>query len=798
MVRSRKSSARTAIGLSALCAIAAFVGSAVPCAVSAQVPIVERLEPTSGPAGTAVVLVGRNFPPDVQVELGGAALQVTQRLPNRIAVVIAPGARSGRVMLRSGGVITQGPEFLVTEAPQAPQIDSFTPTAGPPGTQVTISGRNFSPRVSENSVTLGDVTVPVRSASPFTLRVTIPPGAPPGPFVVRVQGREGRSAAGFAVQTGVLITDFSPRSGGPGTRVTISGSGFSPRVAFNRVSLSGSIIRVESATETQLVVSIPARATTGTFLVDVRGAGEAVSSLPFTVTAAAPVVASIAPDRGQAGTRVRIIGDGFGSDPSAVQVSLGTSGVPVRALSPRLLVVEIPNGASSGRLTVRVGTQVVETPVFTVVSPVTISDFQPRAGAVGTEVRITGTGFDPTPTRNVVTIGRTPQLILAASPTELRVRIGGSQSGPLRVSVSLAGSAVTTAPFVITTPPAITRFEPTRGLVGADVVIHGSGFGDRAHLVGVTLGGRPVAIRSVANDRVAVVVPPGAATGRFRVTVQLQGSAEAASDFEVLTPLTISGVRPAQAPVGAEVSIVGTGFDPDPRNVVITFSGGRRTVARAATPVELRVRVPAGATSGPVTVTLRDGRSAASGYFEVIAPPRIVRVEPLSGVPGTRLTITGTGFGARTSQGAVRIGPQELQVESVSDTQIVAVVPVGARSGRISVVIANLPPALGPMFRVTAAVIVTPVGPESGAVNVTAVMPQCTRPGCRVTFQGSGFHRELRFNRVRFGDTPCRVLEVTPTTLVIDLPQQYGTAQFTIEVRRGGSFVVPPPFTITP
>lgn len=766
-------------------------------AAFAQAPIVERVEPPSGSPGTSVVLVGRNFPPDVQVELGGVALQVTQRLPNRVTVVIAPTARSGILMLRSGGMTFRGPTFRVADAPQAPQIDSFTPAAGPPGTEVTITGRNFSPRVTENSVLLGNVTVPIRAASPFSLRVTIPPGAPSGPFLVRVNGVETRSAGGFQVLAGVSISDFQPRAGGPGTRVTITGSGFSPRLPFNRVSLNGSIIRIEAASATQLLVVIPPTATTGPFTVDVRGAGQTVSSFPFTVTAPAPVVTGLAPDRGRPGMRVRIVGEGFGTDPNAIRVMLGAVPVPVRAVSPRMLVVEIPPNAGSGSFAVTVGTQTVASPVFTVMVGVAVTDFQPRTGPVGTEVRILGTGFDPTPTRNVVLIGRTPQLVLAASPTELRVRIGGTQSGPLRVSVSNSGTALTPAPFVITTPPQIVRFDPVRGLAGSEVTLFGSGFGDRLSLVSVTLGGRPVAVRSVANDRIGVTIPPNAVTGRFRVTVQLQGVVESSSDFEVLAPLVVTAVRPAQAPVGAEISLVGSGFDPEPRNVMLLFTGGRRAPARASSPQEIRVRVPAGAQSGPITVVLRDTRTTTSGFFEVIAPPRITRIEPLQGSPGTRVTITGSGFAARTAQGSVRIGNQEMAVESLTDTQIVATIPMTARTGRISLTIANLPVAIGPRFTVTAAVIVTPVAPPGG-LTVTAITPECTRPGCRVTFTGAGFHRELRFNRVLFGATPCRVVGLTPTTLVIELPPTPGTAQFTIEVRRAARFVVPPPFTITP
>lgn len=771
----------------------AFAIASLGSSAAAQVPVVERLEPTSGPVGSQVVMVGRGFPADMRIELGGTPLQVTERLPNRVTFVIAPGARSGRLSLHLGRIVALGPQFVVTEAAQAPQIDSFTPISGPPGTEVVLSGRDFSPRTSENVVTLGGVRVPLRSASPFSLRVIIPVGAPSGPFVVSVAGREGRSAGSFAVSVGVTITDFQPRAGGPGSRVTLSGSGFSPRTAANRVSLNGSLIRVESASETQLVVVIPAGATSGPFVVDVRGAGQAQSTIPFQVTAAAPVVASIAPDRGLPGQRVRIVGASFGTDPAAVRVALGPVQVPVRAVSPRLLVVEIPQGAASGPFTVTVAGVAAASPVFTVLQGLAIADFQPRTGGPGTEVRISGTGFDPTPTRNLVTIGRVPQLVLAASPQELRVRISGTQSGPIRVSVPGSGTTVSSFPFVLTTPPVLARFEPLAALPGAEVTLHGSGFGERVSLVTITLAGRPVPIRSLQNDRIVVSLPAGATSGRFRVTVQLQGTVESGSDFVVLQQTTITSVSPTQAPVGAVLTLTGTGFDPDPRRLTVTFTGGRAVRPTASSPQQLQVTVPRGAQSGPITVTVADGRTATSGYFDVLVPPRILSVAPGAGPIGTRVTITGTGFAARTARGAVRIGAIEMPVESLSETQIVVTVPPAATSGRITVTIGDLRPALGPLFRVTA-----PPPPPPEPLTVTALVPQCMRGGCRVTFRGTGFSARLADNRVRFGHLPCRVVAVTLTELAIELPQAPGTAQFRVDVRGRGSFVVPPPFTITP
>ncbi len=81
-------------------------------------------------------------------------------------------------------------------------------------------------------------------------------------------------------------------------------------------------------------------------------------------------------------------------------------------------------------------------------------------------------------------------------------------------------------------------------------------------------------------------------------------SAESAEASATPEPLpTITGFTPAQgAIVGTAVTISGTNFDPTPANNVVKFNGTAAVVS-AATRTDLQVTVPAGATTGPLTVT---------------------------------------------------------------------------------------------------------------------------------------------------------------------------------------------------
>jgi hypothetical protein len=69
-----------------------------------------------------------------------------------------------------------------------PVITSFSPQAGSVGTNVTITGLNFSPAAGSNIVYFGGVRATVTAASPTNLVVTMPGGATFAPITVTANG----------------------------------------------------------------------------------------------------------------------------------------------------------------------------------------------------------------------------------------------------------------------------------------------------------------------------------------------------------------------------------------------------------------------------------------------------------------------------------------------------------------------------------------------------------------------------------------------------------------------------------
>src|SRR5690349_18930053 len=79
-------------------------------------PMIEDVEPTSGPPGTLVHVTGRRFAPNAKLSIGGQDMPIESRLPNRISVRISANTPSGAVAVSGANGSVRGVEFRVTPA----------------------------------------------------------------------------------------------------------------------------------------------------------------------------------------------------------------------------------------------------------------------------------------------------------------------------------------------------------------------------------------------------------------------------------------------------------------------------------------------------------------------------------------------------------------------------------------------------------------------------------------------------------------------------------------------------------
>ncbi len=509
-------------------------------------PVIERIEPASGPAGTAVVVVGRNFAAGDRVTLAGRELDIREIVPTRITVVVPPGAASGRlVVIGAAGTAESAQVFTIIQPPPPPQIAGFAPAAGPPGTDVVIHGGGFSMRIFENSVSLAGLVIPVRTASPTHLTVTIPEGASSGPFVVTVASAgQAQSAVAFQVQAHLRIERLDPAEAPVGASVRLIGSGFNPTVDGNTVRLGDRRCAVRSASPTELTVEVPARAQSGSFVAAVAGRGEVVSP-PFRAVYP-PVVKSFSPREGFAGTEVTVRGENLGETLAGTQVALSGVAAQVLSVTPAELRFAVPDGASSGAVQVTVagsGTAGTAEP-FTVWIPPAVSGFHPTRGAPGTRVTVAGRGFLGDRSKIDVTIGDRRAEVVSATETEVVAEVpAGAVTGRIVVSIRGRGEARSAGEFAVLARPQVRQVSPNGVPPGGEVTLIGENFGSSASDVTVAFGGVQCVVRAFSSTEIVVVVPVGVERGRFVVTIRGIGEARSPT-YRVGRPSSWPGPPP--------------------------------------------------------------------------------------------------------------------------------------------------------------------------------------------------------------------------------------------------------------
>lgn len=432
----------------ALCLSSALASPALALSISS-------VSPNVGPVGTSVTIAGRGFgstPAANAVTFNGKVAVVSSASSTKLVTKVPIGATTGPLKVKVGNSSTSYNSFTVSNPVS---ISGVSPTSGSVGINVTISGTGFSTTKTNNAVTFNGKAATVSSASSTQLVVTVPSGATSGPVKVTV-GSSSATWNSFTVGASLVITSVSPTSGAVGAAVTITGSGFSTTAANNAVTFNGTTATVSSASSAQLVVTVPAGATTGPVKVAVGGS----SAIWNAFTVSAPVnITNVSPTSGPTGMTVTITGSGFSTIASNDVVTFNGYRATVSSATSTQLVAIVPSGATSGPIGVTVGSSSSTWNGFTVTGSPTISDVSPTSGGVRTAVTISGQNFAANPTDNTVFfqgIGttRVQAAVTAASSTQLTVTVpDAALTGPLFVYL---GGAYAQSPAAFTVVPTLT------------------------------------------------------------------------------------------------------------------------------------------------------------------------------------------------------------------------------------------------------------------------------------------------------------------------------------------------------
>ncbi|MBZ5556722.1 MAG: IPT/TIG domain-containing protein [Acidobacteriia bacterium] len=227
--------------------------------------------------------------------------------------------------------------------------------------------------------------------------------------------------------------------------------------------------------------------------------------------------------------------------------------------------------------------------------------------------------------------------------------------------------------------PAITSAAPASGAVGTQVSISGSGFGDAQGSATVWLGTKAGSVVTWSDTQIVAAVSTGAVSGT--VQVRRDGAASNTLPFTVATP-SVTGVTVSGD--GTQVTIAGSGFGGS-QGAGQVWLGTAAGVITSWSDTQIVATVAPGSNAGNVQVLQGGVWGNAIPFTPASVTPHIDFLTPNAGVPGTVVTIYGSGFGASRGSGVVSISGTSASITSWSDTLVSATVAAGTISGVLKI-----------------------------------------------------------------------------------------------------------------
>lgn len=693
-------------------------------AANFEITSITSVSPQYGPAGTSVTINGAGFGASQgtrALKLGAAGVsEIVSWSNNKIIAKVPAAAISGAFKIFSGALESAGVNFSVTN------ITSISPLRGIIGAVVTINGSSFGS--TAGLVQFGGVAASeIISWTDTKIMAKVPAGAVSGSISVTA-GSLVHNGFNFEV---VNVLNVSPAAGTYADEITVSGSGFGAAPASGSVVKIGSIAvtDIKSWSDSEIKFGVPDKAVSAKLSVTVNGITS--NGVDFKVLA----ITSLSQDYGPAGMPVTIKGTGFGASPTAAnKLQFNGSDVAESNLlkwTDTEIIAKVPAGAP-GDGTLAIVSDGVSSNIKAFAATF-INSVNPVQSTAGTQLVINGVGFGPAPGSNgVVFNSASAASIVSWVGDKIIVSVpSGSVSGSVEVVISGVKSNSKIVSII-----SINSLSASRAAVNTQIAVNGTGFGgiqgtSRIYINNVEA---PVAGGLWTDAQVRITVPETAASGFIKAVI---GGFETNSmPFEVVRFDPAAPLTPAYGPSGTLVTIGGSGFGTVKGTVA--FNGVSASLINEWKDGKIVVTAPSGAISGAVTVK--------AGVVDLASPlaafklSKVTGITPASGPVGSKIYITGEGFGTVSTGNSVKFtGALPCSALSWTDKTIEVTIPQGAQSGSVKL---NLWGADTNAFNFT-------------VTNIISVSPSYGPVGTAVTINGTGFGAAA--GAVKFGAVTAAV-----------------------------------------
>lgn len=431
----------------------------------------------------------------------------------------------------------------------------------------------------------------------------------------------------------VTLSSIAPDYGFVGDQFTLTGTNFGGGVDFIQVFIGENEAEVLTCTDTEVKVLVPKEATTGR--ISVRFMGQEVNSdLMFRVMGK-PSVEQMKPLFGMegaqkawgfVGSEITFSGSELGGSQEDVKVIFkGATNTPAEIVSwsEEEFKVKVPEGAVSGKLTLTVGSQTVNTPYeFRLVEHATVSGITPQQGYKGCEVTISGKGLgdETTKGQTKVWFGDKAGTVLSCENEKITVKVPGDLTIGQSYDVKLSTAFETVEQmlkFKVVEEPKDFTGDIQSGYLANPITLSGTNMPATADALKVMFGDKEGKILEYKDGSLQVEIPSNASIGKVKLSLIDAGVEFVVNDkFEIKAAPVIEYCDVAVF-AGETMKITGTNLSALPVTVMI---GNEQVSSTSSSDTEITFKVPANL-SGDVKVILNFGENVRPAECEVTVLP---------------------------------------------------------------------------------------------------------------------------------------------------------------------------------
>lgn len=570
-------------------------GIAVSSTPFVGAPFIEELNPEFGAPGEPVILFGRNLGNATSVRFGdeAASFLVLGETQLRALVPDMTGLTSIEVTTPVGVVTSEIP-FEATG--RVPFVREFMPEFAPPGSTVTVNGKNFT---GTTEFRFGSRSAPFVVTADTQIQLTIPSDAPSGPVSLRNGFGESTSRIDFLVLgTSPFVEEIIPELASPGERVTLEGINFTGTSA---IFFGDAAAEFTVTADTQIQVIIPEAATSGPPRFESIN-GNSVSDLVFTVNTLAPIIEEFEPLAVRTGQLVRINGLNF---TAVTSVLVGEEAVEFAVVADNQISLTAPLTPVTAKITLTSpgGITSSDGPLVVTGPEPRISGLDPGAGLPGDLIQIEGGNFSTTTN---VWFGSLSAEFSIIADNQLQAVVP-NEAVTSTVSVANPGGRAE-SPELFYLPARISSIDPAIATPGDTVTLTGANFTGASE---IQFGSIVGSILAITPNSLEAQVPNDARSGPVAVTnpAGITGSLE---EFGLRPRL--DSFFPVAGPIGAEVILSGRGFT----EVSSVQFGTVPAAFEIRSSTEIAARVPINSPSSTIRIASPIASSTSLEPFSVI------------------------------------------------------------------------------------------------------------------------------------------------------------------------------------